>query len=332
MYTRIENTVFSKSAFQLCFLKKNPFFLDQSHNEVWLNKSNLAALRYSVGNCSNKVIVVITLVFFLSSHWLIISIHHMKTMEIELFSAAFFVSHFKMTHSVLAWVARAAFFIVMILQYISFASYPARYENQNGWYALLLLCIPSLILWFLVVCNEKLITWVFSVWGLYIWLALVPIIGVIFGRIKEKIEKDLFFGPDVLTMTLCLTPLLLLLLLNTFEIESKGRELVLKLAFQITLDLFDGIEMLQVILEESEVSIPRSFENAIIAFVCISFMLSHFQLEENRFLDTSIYKYLAVIRITLQILLGNCVFLGLRLALFLKFKRNASIFIAKMAF
>ena len=83
-----------------------------------------------------------------------------------------------MTHSLLAWVARAAFFIVMILQYISFASYPARYENQNGWYALLLLCIPSLILWFLVVCNEKLITWVFSVWGLYVWLALVPIIGV----------------------------------------------------------------------------------------------------------------------------------------------------------
>ena len=234
-----------------------------------------------------------------------------------------------MTHSLLAWVARTAFFIVMILQYISFASYPARYENQNGWYALLLLYIPSLILWFLVVCNEKFITWVFSVWGLYVWLALVPIIGVIFGRIKEKIEKDLFFGPDVLTMTLCLTPLLLLLLLNTLEMESKDREHVLKLAFQITLDLFDGIEMLQVILEESEVSIPGSFENAIIAFVCISFMLSHFQLEENRFLDTSIYKYLAVIRITLQILLGNCVFLGLRLALFFKFKRNASIFIAK---
>ena len=233
-----------------------------------------------------------------------------------------------MTHSLLAWVARAAFFIVMILQYISFASYPARYENQNGWYALLLLYIPSLILWFLVVCDGN-FTWVFSVWGLYVWLALVPIIGITFGRIEEKIEKDLFFGPDVLTMTLCLTPLLLLLLLNTLEMESKDREHVLKLAFQITLDLFDGIEMLQVILEESEVSIPGSFENAIIAFVCISFMLSHFQLEENRFLDKSIYKYLAVIRITLQILLGNCVFLGLRLALFFKFKRDASIFIAK---
>ena len=30
-------------------------FLDQSHNEVRLNQSNPASLRYSVGNCSNKV-------------------------------------------------------------------------------------------------------------------------------------------------------------------------------------------------------------------------------------------------------------------------------------
>ena len=54
-----------------------------------------------------------------------------------------------------------------------------------------------------------------------------------------------------------------------------------------------------------------------------------FQLEENRISDKSIYKYTAIVRITLQILLGNCVFLGLRLALFFKFKRDASIFIAK---
>ena len=56
-------------------------------------------------------------------------------------------------------------------------------------------------------------------------------------------------------MTLCLTPFLLLLLLNTFETKSEDRELLLKLAFQITLDLFDGIEMLQVILEGNELGI-----------------------------------------------------------------------------
>ena len=132
-----------------------------------------------------------------------------------------------------------------------------------------------------------------------------------------------------MTMTLCLTLLLLFLLLNTFETKSKDREFLLKLAFQITLDLFDGIEMLQVILEGNEVGIPKRFEAAIIAFVCISFVLSHFQLEENRISDKSIFKYTAIILITLQILLKNCAFLGLRLALFFKFKRDASIFIAK---
>ena len=56
-------------------------------------------------------------------------------------------------------------------------------------------------------------------------------------------------------MTLFLTPLLLLLLPNTFEMKSKERELLLKLAFQITLDLFDGIEMPQVILEGNDFGI-----------------------------------------------------------------------------
>lgn len=92
--------------------------------------------------------------------------------------------------------------------------------------------------------------------------------------------------------------------------------------------------MLEVILEENELShgLSKSFETATVTFVCISFVLSHFQLEENRFLEESSYKYIATIRITLQILLSNCVFLGLRLALFFKYKRDASIFIAKMAF
>ena len=56
-------------------------------------------------------------------------------------------------------------------------------------------------------------------------------------------------------MTLCLTPLFLLLLLNTFERKSEDRELLLKLAFQITSDLFDELEMLQVILEGNEIGL-----------------------------------------------------------------------------
>ena len=63
-------------------------------------------------------------------------------------------------------------------------------------------------------------------------------------------------------MTLCLIPLLLLLWLNTFETKSEDRELLLKLVFQITLDLFDGTEMLQVIPEVNDLGIPKRFEEA----------------------------------------------------------------------
>lgn len=85
-------------------------------------------------------------------------------------------------------------------------------------------------------------------------------------------------------------PLLLLLWLNTFETKSEDREPLLKLVFQITLDLFDGTEMLQVIPEVNDLGIPKRFEEAIITFVCIRFMLSHFQLVENKISDKSIHK------------------------------------------
>ena len=82
-------------------------------------------------------------------------------------------------------------------------------------------------------------------------------------------------------------------------------------------------------MEGNDLGIPKRFEAATIVFVCISFVLSHFQLEENSSSNKSIYKYTAIIPITLQILVGNCVFLGLSLALFFKLKSNASIFITE---
>ncbi|KAJ7370870.1 hypothetical protein OS493_029414 [Desmophyllum pertusum] len=148
---------------------------------------------------------------------------------------------------------------------------PTRYQNQNGWYGLLFLYLPALILWFYILCDEGKLRWLFFVWGLYVWLALVPTVGIVFGLVEDKLEKGAFLGPNILKMTFCLTPLLLLLLLNTGTDSSEYRELVSKLSFQITLDLFDGVEMLEVVLEENELhrGIPKGFEQAIIAVVCI---------------------------------------------------------------
>ncbi|XP_078342619.1 uncharacterized protein LOC144628396 [Oculina patagonica] len=166
----------------------------------------------------------------------------------------------------------------------------------------------------------------------------VIFIAIIFGGnepIEDKLDKEKFFGPNILKMTLCLAPLILLLLLSTGTDSMIYKELIWKLSLRMALDLFDGVEMLEVIIEENEVSheVPKSFEKAILAFVCISFLLSPLQLIEiklRRFSgDWKIRTCPAALRATIQVICVNCVFLGLHLDLFLKYGKDASIFIAK---
>jgi len=241
--------------------------------------------------------------------------------------------------SLLVCIGRFGFFALMILQSISLSSYPANYEHNAsaGFYGLILLFAPALLTWLFIMCNEGRLPWLFVVWVLYTWVALVPLIGTIFGRIEDNIDKDAFFGPNVLKLTLCISPLLLLLLLNTAVNSTDYQELVLKLSLQIALDLFDGVEMLEVVLEENELNhgVPKSFEKVIIAFVCISILVSPLQLVENKLTrndgtgDWDVFTCPAVLRVTIQILCVNGVFLVLRLVLFFDYGRDASIFIAK---
>ena len=230
------------------------------------------------------------------------------------------------------WLGRFAFIALAIIQCVSFAMYPAQYEHSNAWYLILILYLPTILMWSFVMCNEGNLRWLFLVWAFYV-VALVVNIGIIFGLVEDKLDSEKFFGPNILKITLCISPLLLLLLLNTATDSVKYQELVAKLSFGLTLDLFDGIEMLEVVLEENERShgIPGGFEKAIIAFACISFLLSPLQMMENKLRrrESEVRLCVATFRISLQILVVNSTFLGLRLALFLKYGRDASIFIAK---
>ena len=236
----------------------------------------------------------------------------------------------------LVWIGRLVFFVLVGLQSYSLASYPAKYKHHDGCYGLCALFAPALALRFYIMCKEKKLQWLFAVWLLYV-VAFVIFIGIIFGGsepIEEKLDKEKSFGPNVLKMTLCLSPFILLLLLSTGTDSIVYRKLIWMLSLRIALDLFDGVEMLDVIIEESQDNneISDSFEKAILAFVCISFLLSPLQLIEVKFDGFDEWKYrkcTMISRTTIQVLAVNCVFLGLRLALFLKFCKDASIFIAK---
>ena len=97
------------------------------------------------------------------------------------------------------------------------------------------------------------IGWLWFVWLLYS-VAFTEMVGAIFGRIvnPHKLQNESFFGPNVLKMTLCIAPAELLLLLNTATDVPAYHKALTELSFTATLDLFDGIEMLNVILENGE--------------------------------------------------------------------------------
>ena len=256
--------------------------------------------------------------------------------------------------SVLICWGRVTFFVLYGLQSYLLTSYPAVYNSNDAFYALIVLFIPALVLWLWILCDEKNLQWLFAVWPAYVWIALIPLIGIIFGGddpIENKLDSQIFFGPNVLKITLCLSPLLLFLLLSTGTDSMSYRELIWLLSLRIALDLFDTVEMLEVVLEENTIhhnisrklevlleetilhhNIPRSFENAIITFACISFILSPLQLMQIKLVYRGTWVYRKVASIchkTLQTLVVNCVFLGLRLAMFLGYGKDASIFIAK---
>ena len=235
--------------------------------------------------------------------------------------------------SPMIYLGRTVFFILMIIQGVFFASYPVKYEHQIGWYGLLFLYLPALLVWSCILIKNGKIRCFFLVWGLYTWLALVPNIAVIFGLVEDKLEKDAYFGPNVFALTLCISPLLLLLLINTAIDSQDYSELITNLTFRMVLDLFDGIEILDIVLRESEYShnVPSSLKKAMIAVAGNVFLQSPLQLAEIKFEGDGQYeirKVLSALRTTIKICTVDSVLIWLRLDLLLKFGKE-SIFIAK---
>jgi len=113
----------------------------------------------------------------------------------------------------------------------------------------------------------------FLTWRLYVLVALVPNIGITFGVCGEDLNTEYFLGPNCLKVILCLTPVLFLLLLNTADdlrANEEYRQLAKELSVYISIDLFDGVEMLDVVLDEKEnhYGIEKGFGIAMISVAC----------------------------------------------------------------
>ena len=155
--------------------------------------------------------------------------------------------------SCLVSVGRLLSFVLVGLQASSLASYPAQYKHKDSFYELVVLFIPTVGLWLYIMCDDKKLQWLFAVWTCYI-VGFVIFVAIIFGGdepIEDNLDKAKFFGPNILKTTLCLAPLILLLLLSTGTNSIVYRDMICQLSLRMALNLSDRVEMLDVIIEEN---------------------------------------------------------------------------------
>ena len=123
-------------------------------------------------------------------------------------------------------------------------------------------------------------------------------------------------------------------LLNTGDLDNsdendKGREIVSKLCFPMAVDPFDGIEMIDTVLEEREhdFGIPKTFSTAMIALACFSFTVLVYKNSPKRGRKFVSVPHCAAIIV--QIVCVNLPFLVICAMVFVMFGKEESIFIAK---
>ena len=163
--------------------------------------------------------------------------------------------------------------------------------------------------------DRYILSWLFFGWKLYIGFVFVPnVIGTFVMAISFK-EDKLPSGMNGLTLIVCATPILLLLLLITADdsFSSKNHsDLVRNLSILMVSDLIDGIEMLDSTLEANSYGIHKGF---LILGAVMIIVLSSFQMDEHKFvrgepIEQPVYRTTVIRNIFVIIL--NLVFLIVR--------------------
>ena len=107
------------------------------------------------------------------------------------------------------------------------------------------------------------------------------------------------------------------------------KELVPSLCFQMAVDLFDAVEIIDIVLEEREHSygIPKGFGYTMVVLACISFLLSPWQMAENDLEEGKLRRRTAKWRYIVEMIFENLAFLVIRLVIVFQYKKDESIFI-----
>lgn len=243
----------------------------------------------------------------------------------------------------LLWLGGISYFTLYICQGVVFSIIMAEHISSS-FGAFFVAYLPSIciFLYFLLryeyAKNDRQVVYVWGVWFTYIVFAFVPIVAVIFGVVVDKLENDESLGINAIRFMLCVTPILLILLLN-ITISPEHWKFVLTLSITAALDLFDGIEMLEVILLQHQtgpVFLELSTETTacIIFFACLNFVVSPLALIQHKLTgnkegDVKPRKNTTVIKAGIQMGLINLPFLILRSFIWAEHHYESSVFLTK---
>ena len=225
-------------------------------------------------------------------------------------------------------LGRAVLLALMLIQGFLLAAYPAEYKDEPRWYALVCSYAPAIVMWLF---NKAFLRRLVFIWILYMFCGLAPNIAIVLGFVGDSLDNNRFLGPITLKTALCLTPPILLLLVNTASDSNENRETVSKLSFRMTLNLFDSVDMIDIVLDEKEhgYGISKEFGEAIIVVACLSLLLSPWQLAENNIERGRRRNLTAILRNIFEMIGVNLAFLIIRLVIVFKCNKGESIFVAK---
>lgn len=239
----------------------------------------------------------------------------------------------------LVWSGIVSFYLLYIFQAVALTSYMATNIGAVYWIAAPMF-LPALVFLSCFGCllpkamHEKAVHYIWFFWFLYT-IILVPVVAIIFTKAVPDLNSGDTLGPNVLKTILCITPVLLILLLN-ITVAPVNRRFIERVSISAALDLFDSIEMLATILEEKQfgkgsLELDSSVEITIITCVCISLFISPFVLLQHKvkFGEVTVRKKTMVLRSAVQIFFVNLAFLVIRFIIWFHYDYEASIFITK---
>ncbi|CAH3028608.1 unnamed protein product [Porites evermanni] len=235
-----------------------------------------------------------------------------------------------MAYAIIKWCGRVLWFILFEIQLGAFVFFQFIGLLNSGWLhsVLQLVAIVLVFLLYFFIVSVIILaeaTWsdgfilpqLFFGWKLYIGFVFVPNVMGIFGGFAVYKAEDLqTSGINSLTLTVCATPILLLLLLITADDSFSSRshkDLVRNLSILMVIDLIDGIEMLDSTLKGNSYGIHKSFLTLGAVMIIV---LSSFQMAEYKFVRGELIMeqpiYTAIVTRHIFVIILNLVFLIVR--------------------